>query len=52
MSRRPVGLTVDTTKSKFGHARNISDFSPMTPNKGIAVRFTTTSKGNPADALK
>lgn len=52
-SRKPAGLTVDTTKNKFGGIRQISDFSPMTPGKGIAVRFGVASKGNnPADALK
>ena len=50
-SRKPIGLTVDTTKSKFGAQKpQISDFSPMTPGKGIAVRFGV-NKGN-ADALK
>jgi hypothetical protein len=51
-SRRPAGLTVDTTKGKFGGQKHMSDFSPMTPGKGIAVRFNTNAKGNPADALK
>jgi hypothetical protein len=31
----------------------MSDFSPMTPGKGVAVRFGVASKGaNPGDALK
>ena len=31
----------------------MSDFSPMTPGKGVAVRFGVATKGaNPADALK
>jgi hypothetical protein len=40
-SRRPAGLTVDTTKGKIVGAqnKNIADFSPMTPSKTIGVRF-------------
>jgi hypothetical protein len=45
-----MGLTVDTTKGKVGAKPQISDFSPMTPGKGIAVRFGV-NKGN-SDALK
>jgi hypothetical protein len=44
---------VDTSK-KAPIARNIAEFSPMTPNKGIAVRFNTNMKGatNSFDILK
>ena len=40
-SRRPAGLTVDTTKGKLAGVmnRNIAEFSPMTPSKTIGVRF-------------
>jgi hypothetical protein len=40
-SRRPAGLTVDTTKGKLAGVmnRNIPEFSPMTPSKTIGVRF-------------
>lgn len=40
-SRRPAGLTVDTTKGKIVGAqnKNAADFSPMTPSKTIGVRF-------------
>jgi hypothetical protein len=38
--RKPHGLTVDTGKGKMVH-RSIAEFSPMTPGKGIAVRFNT-----------
>lgn len=40
-SRRPAGLTVDTSKGKTAGTmnKNIADFSPMTPSKTIGVRF-------------
>jgi hypothetical protein len=52
-SRRPPGLTVDTSKAKPLAIRNISDFSPMTPSKTIAVRFNPNLKmSSNLDALK
>jgi hypothetical protein len=41
--RKPHGLTVDTGKGKMVH-RSIAEFSPMTPGKGIAVRFNTQNR--------
>lgn len=52
-SRKHPGLTVDTSKGKPKPVRNISDFSPMTPSKTIAVRFNPSNKGaTNLDALK
>ena len=54
-TRRPAGLTVDTTKGKNVGVqnKNIGDFSPMTPSKTIGVRFQAQNKGYVnIDALK